>query len=373
MIYHIFPGNCEHLVLTMIDFFSTQIHDSSADVNYIVLFSNDTNKVRYDKKRSLSFIDSNKQLKDFFFTIKKSDTVILHSTLHGIIWKYLFLRPTIWTRIIWVAWGGDFYFEDFLNPKTLRKKINQIRKTIICQRIGAICTLVPGDYDLIAQALKCKNKYFRAFYSSHSLKKYAIPDQWYDVNTTPDTLKILVGNSAAKTNCHIEAFDLLYHFRTNDINIICPLGYPETCREYRELVISKGYEYFGNKFVPILNVVDYEDYKLMLDPIDILVFNHPRQQGLFNLYYFIFHGKKVFLPKEATTYTMLKEMNIAVYDTKNIKELSFEEFATMALAQRKLNIELAQKNLSIERSIQSWNNLFSKYHYKKKLIENGTR
>jgi hypothetical protein len=59
---------------------------------------------------------------------------------------------------------------------------------------------------------------------------------------------------------------------------------------------------------------------------------------------------------------MLKEMNITVYDTKNIKELSFEEFATMALSQRKLNIELAQKNLSIERSIQSWNNLFSKYH-----------
>ncbi len=89
-------------------------------------------------------------------------------------------------------------------------------------------------------------------------------------------------------------------------------------------VIEYGYKYFGDKFKPILEYINYDKYMEFLTTIDVAVFYHNRQQGVGNILLLSYLCKKVYIKKETGTYNCLNNMGINIYDSNSIDKNIFE-------------------------------------------------
>jgi hypothetical protein len=131
-----------------------------------------------------------------------------------------------------------------------------------------------------------------------------------------DTINIQVGNSADPTNNHMQVFDFLRKFKNDNIKIHTPLSYGN--KNYAKLVISKGKNIFGDKFIPMVEFKENPEYLNFLAEIDIAIFAHQRQQGMGNILTLLELGKKVYLKKDTTSWKFLNEIDLKIFDFKNL-------------------------------------------------------
>ena len=119
-------------------------------------------------------------------------------------------------------------------------------------------------------------------------------------------------------------------------------------------VMKVGYEIFGDKFKPIIDYMNEQDYYKFLSTIDIGIFNHNRQQGMGNIITLLGMGKKVYMNPEVTTYEMFID--------KNIKVNSFKLFDLKLLTTEtiKNNISLIKKYFSETEFSNQLSKLFEK-------------
>ena len=102
-----------------------------------------------------------------------------------------------------------------------------------------------------------------------------------------------------------------------------------------------------------------EAYNSYLSTLDVIIFNHRRQQGFGNLVISLYLGAKVFVRKEVSIFKYLAEdMGCLIHDTNSIGEMGFQEITEN-------NIEIIQKNRSavahqFDRKLQkeSWGRLY---------------
>ena len=87
---------------------------------------------------------------------------------------------------------------------------------------------------------------------------------------------ILIGNSAAETNNHLEILQYLKKLNIGDRKIIVPLSYGGW--KVQKQIIMESYEKeFHNQFVPILNFMPFADYKHIIGSCSIAIFGHERE------------------------------------------------------------------------------------------------
>jgi hypothetical protein len=234
--------------------------------------------------------------------------------------------------------------------------MHRLAQEVVIPRLGAICALAPGDFDIVKELFGPCSNYLRAFYSSFRTED--TPDVADACLTrVPGPVRILLGNSGAQSNEHVEVLEWLARYGSDAVQVICPLSYG-TNDAYANEVIDAGRKLLGERFRPITKMLPLDEYCRLLDTIDILVFNHRRQQGLFNVYYMISHGKVAYIRHDSTTFPMLKEFGIEVRDTCLIPGLSFSEFAEPyepEMVER--NVAQFNRHLSIDASVSSWRDL----------------
>jgi dTDP-N-acetylfucosamine:lipid II N-acetylfucosaminyltransferase len=139
------------------------------------------------------------------------------------------------------------------------------------------------------------------------------------------TVNIWLGNSDTLTNNHFDAFVSLKKFRNDNIKLFCPLSYHSGV--YEKYVTKQGLKYFNEKWNPITEFMAISDYMQLMETIDVVVMYHNRTQAAGNIFAFVKMGKKVFLKKQSTIYSLMMENGIKVFDSNTIKDLSFEEFS----------------------------------------------
>lgn len=366
MIYHLLPGDSDLITIDIIRYFisfSKNINTSPNDHFFILYSDSEKTKERYVnlccKDEQVKFIDESKtELRNVFRSLTKSDCMILHGGFHPQFWKVLIWYPSLWKKTAWIIWGGDLYLEgNYYHAKSFLKKIKRMLRRRLVHNLGMISVLVPDDYEIFQKYYGSCENWVNATYCTLSLStKSFVNVKTYKEDYQKDAIKILLGNSAARSNNHEEMLFLLKKFSDRNIQVICPLGYPENqdYQDYKEKICKIGREIYGQKFSPILSKLAKPEYVDILNSIDILVFNHNRQQGLFNLNYFLFQGKKAYVNGQCSTYKSYLNYGIEVYDTRTIKDLKYDEFVTMANDRRKKNIELMQKYWSIEASFHNW-------------------
>lgn len=276
--------------------------------------------------------------------IKQADKVILHSLFSSDLINYLYLNQTFLKKCYWVMWGGDLY-PHVISKKTLRNLFGRYRKKQVIKKLGGLITYIKGDYELAQKWYGAKGKYYECFmYPSNLYKEYDIEEKKHQM------INIQVGNSADSTNNHLEVFEKLEKYKTENIKIIVPLSYGNNT--YRKEIIEQGKKRFGEKFEPLTEFMPFNNYLDLLAEIDIAIFNHNRQQAMGNIITLLGLGKKVYMRNNITPWKMFENIGIDVYDVANITIDLLEEDI------KKENKKRVKEHFSDENYLKQLKNLF---------------
>ncbi|WP_339244660.1 TDP-N-acetylfucosamine:lipid II N-acetylfucosaminyltransferase [Paenibacillus sp. FSL R10-2796] len=285
--------------------------------------------------------------------INKSEKVFFHGLSNN---KYiditLLLQPRVLKKCNWCIWGGDLYLYESRNS-SFRTKLREIPRRTIIKNIGGLITHVKGDFELAQKWYGAKGEYYYSFmYTSNLFKGYNLTNSKKD-----EEIYIQIGNSGLDTNNHLEVFTKLEKYKTKKIQIICPLSYAyESNPSYREEVIKAGKEIFGDKFIPILEFMPFDEYLNLLSKVDIAIFNHDRQQAVGNITTLLGLGKKIYIRDNITTWDFCIEHGLKVFDSNGDFEDLFEMLDNHT---RERNIENIKDKFSKEKLKKDLNKLFS--------------
>lgn len=301
-------------------------------------------KTLHNKKEFLKyFLEFNKKM-------YISNKIIIHGFSQPYSVLYLFLNPWLLKKSYWIIWGADLY--GFLIPKiTFKSKVFEFLRRFCIKRIGNIIAYPDGDYERAVEWYNAKGKFHKCLYYPY----FAVDDylNHIDLGNKEEDI-IMVGNSAADTNEHLEIFRILSEVKgIEKYRILCPLSYGD--ENYAKKIIEKGYSFFGNNFNPLVDFMNSDDYYSLLAKVKIVIMGHKRQQATGNILALIKFGKKVFIRSNISTWDFYKENGIKVFKYENLKQEVLLEMTDENKNKNKLAI---QKNFTYNRVIREWNKIY---------------
>ena len=251
-------------------------------------------------------------------------------------------------KIIWIIWGADLYkylpiqLYDKLTLELISKLDGkfksilerilflfeyEIRKSVI-KRLDYVISAHKGDIRLL-------NKYFKTDAKWYSQAIYPNPVEFerldlessYSVNDKFNLKKnngklLLLGNSGFPTNNHLDIMIQLSEMKEQNFKIICPLSYGPSI--YIEKVLKKGKILFGDRFVPLLDFLNPDEYFGILKQIDLAIMYHNRQQGMGTIILLVYMGKIICM-KKTSGYFYLMQRGVSVYSTQELEMLILNE------------------------------------------------
>ena len=284
-------------------------------------------------RESIEFLNSDAELLELLKYMQKSSKIILHGLWRDRVNTILLENEQLLEKSYWVMWGGDFYFPH---------KQNREKKELI-KRVAHLVTGTKGEIEYVQKHYGATGEHIKAFvYTSNLYKETPLIDK------KDDSINILVGNSANPTNNHLEIFDKLLEHKEKKINIFTPLSYGDF--RYAMRVMKSGYEYFGERFKPIIDFMDEDKYNKFLSTIDIAIFNHNRQQGMGNIITLLGMGKKVYMRSNVTTWDLFEYNGIKLFDVD-------------AISVDLLQSSVGDKNMSRVKEIFSTTNFIDELRY----------
>lgn len=243
--------------------------------------------------------------------------------------------------VIWWGWGADIYGSmrglpplisvNLYKPKTsvfvkktwtdfrmtaefllwkLMTPLTKYRQKKALERIDYYQPVIKKDYELM-----CRNKNFRA------KEFYCMPQKPSFVIEHPKQSdgSILLGNSAAPTNNHLDVLEIVKSFKQESQKVIMPLSYGN--KKYRKWLIS---QIDDPAIIPIYEYMPKTEYFKLLDSCSYAIFGTIRQHSMGNIGYALRKGIKVFLYKDSIVYNYLKEFGYVVYAIEDMSEDSFK-------------------------------------------------
>lgn len=287
------------------------------------------------------------------FLLKECNKIIV-SGVFGTEANILLYFPSILKKTYLQFWGADFYS---LNTKTkdVKKEFFKAMRRFYIRKVHAWINLIEKDYDELKNIVKCEKKHYVAPVPPDPLG-FINYDRYINMEQNSGTLKILVGNSATKTNCHDLAFRLLKRFKDENIEIYCPLSYGDD--NYKEYVIKEGKRIFENKFIPLLDFVDKEKYVELLSHMDIGVFLNDRQQGMGNISNLLGLGKKIYLRQDTSMWAAYTKVGYILYDVDEIGFLPYNNFIEFNFQSKKNNIQIFKERINPQLKKHAWGVIF---------------
>jgi len=293
-------------------------------------------------------------LKYFLIFNKKmytSDKIILHGLFQPYYVLYLFFNPWLLKKCYWVIWGGDLY--SYQEKKTLfRAKIYELIRAVCIKNFRGIIAYPTGDYDNAKNWYGVKGKFYKClFYPYFAVEDYLkhikIADQKKDI--------IMIGNSATKSNEHLEIFKILSRVSgIKKYKILCPLSYGD--KKYLEEVSNAGYKHFGDQFTPLTNFLSSNEYYNLLANVKIVIMGHKRQQATGNILALVKFKKKIFIRTDISTWNFYKENGIKLFRYEELEKELLVEISEEETNNNRLAIK---KNFTYERITQEWSKIYN--------------
>ena len=246
----------------------------------------------------------------------------------------------------WIFWGYDFYSKsglDVYGPVTKRflksigleeqpyhpALIRDFARAI--SRIPYIMHYIRGDYKIIKRYYNTGARLLPFFYPNSvnypeldNIGEYENPDLYLK-----DKYKYVIqlGNSATQSNNHAEVLYYLKELNSTEFCVIVPLSYGIPI--YRDHLIELGKSLLGDQFIPITEFHDAKDYFYLLNQVDIAIMNHRIQQGVGNTLGLLYLEKKIYMNKETTTFSFLKELGAEIFTIDSLANTKLEDMAYM--------------------------------------------
>ena len=288
--------------------------------------------------------------------IKDCDLIIVNGLFGGEkLILYAFFSCIKKTYLLF--WGGDFYYlkSDYTSVCSLKKKAWNFIKKVIIQNAGGVINLVPDDFEVLSGIVKISGKRFVAPVTDDG----ETDDMFRRLQNVPkatNPVRILVGNSATPSNQHKEIFILLSRFSSEMFQVICPLSYGE--EGYRREVIKDGIELLGDRFVPLIDYIEKEEYFRLIASASVCIFNHNRQQALGNIYAALALSAKVYLRKDTTMWKYLTKSGYQLFDVDDLKNEIYMDIIAYNEEKSKINKEIYRKKNSTLAAVEPWKRFF---------------
>ena len=269
-------------------------------------------KYPYDLKDDAKHIDNKffRYLK-INYELYKKDVVLIHGLFDPYLMLLLFIQPWLLNKCRWLVWGGDVYHLHKLyeGKYSLKKYIREF----VIKHMGYIVTSIDGDYEAIKNLYHAQGKRIDLFAYPAALFQELPPEK------NENTSIKMVGNSADSSNNHAEVFHYLAQKKLNNVEIIVPLSYG--VQSYKEATIKLGFELFGDSFKPLTNFINYDDYLKILSSLDIIIFNHDRQQAMSTARVALGMGKKVCMKQGLSSSAHFDKLGIKTFKLSDLEQL----------------------------------------------------
>jgi len=177
-------------------------------------------------------------------------------------------------------------------------------------------------------------------------------------NKTNNRIQILLGNSIDPSNNHFDALELLKKLK-DKITVYCSLSYGDV--RYRDLIIKKGQEIFGEHFHPITDFVTKEQYIEFINSIDLVMMFHNRSQAMGNIAIALTLGKPVFLKKNNPIYSLYSDLGVKCYDAKRIIDTDLDSVIGEQEILSQSNFMILKKLHSKERRLDDLRKIIKEY------------
>lgn len=278
----------------------------------------------------------------------KADQIILHALFMSRVIFFLFCCPWLLPKCYWLIWGSDLY--QYNNPaRGLSSRRKEFYRRFVIKRIGHLVTYIAGDIELARKWYGAKGQYHECLmYLSNIVDPEIISDR--GPRSNDGTLRILVGNSSDPSNNHEEVFEKLLPYKNDDIAIYVPLSYGNKVNANK--IADLGKRWFGDKFIPMVEFMPYQDYLDFLRDIDIAVFNHKRQQAMGNTISLLGLGKTVFMRSDVSQWQFLTDMDLKVGKFEDLK------LERMPETELRKNAHIVRSNFSESILVRQWSAIF---------------
>lgn len=337
-----------------------------ADHSFYVIrgWSKDLNVI--EKSSNVYIINNFRNLFNGFrllYDLNVSKQIFIHGLFTPYLVGLLFFQPWLLKKCNWIIWGGDLQVYK-LKRTSIRARFIEFMRGFVIKKFSYIVTSIKGDYELV-----------REWYSVEGLRRnatYPLPIELeqideiissrcfnpIDTDNQSDQVRIIIGNSSNEENKIPEIIGLLKKFHDRNIKIYANLSYGE--EEYSKFICEMGTKEFQEKFVGVTKFMPISEYILFLNSMDIMIFNHERQQGLGNLLIALYLGKKIYINPKSPLWNLFKtDLNINVGNTLSIKSESFNEFIFKDPLKDRSNKLIVEKILSNNNLVFQWKELFS--------------
>ena len=247
--------------------------------------------------RILSYIEFLKN-RSLVRMIRSADGIVV-SGVFTMQYVFPIYGKSVLRKVFWQFWGGDY--EKFRGGKRLTWKL-RVEKWIIVRNLrearGTILltrqeldafrevfpealkkkvyyAIVPSGADDAEMIRRIRSERTRQRNEKNQLIQTGIAvEEAGMVSSERENAhrRIVIGNSSTDSNRHLELFERIKHLDLTNVNLYCPLSYGE--KEYRDEVIKRGYELFGNHFHPLTEYMMYEEYVQFLSTCDVGIYNN---------------------------------------------------------------------------------------------------
>lgn len=282
--------------------------------------------------------------------IAKSDAIILSYVERSSLRRLYPYRRKV---ALWF-WGADLRDLKTTSDSTLYQRLSSRLAKWLIERFAFIFTLLPCDWKTLQGLLAPRGLWHQAIMWDDELENVVVDDA--PPRQGDGGVKVLLGNSATRTNRHIEALYALSRFSGEDFLIFAPLSYGD--QEYAQKVIEVGDDLFGERFVPILDWMDQSEYRKLLSDVSIGVFNNDRQQALGNIRLLIAQGAKLYISEKSTMLDDLLAEGYAIHSFESVEGETFAEFCEISSEEAERNRRIGSFGVKTQEAIDCWKDAF---------------
>ena len=285
-------------------------------------------------------------------------------------------------KVMWKSWGYDIYrcpsdysplakvdlyhrYTQIERLKDFKANVSRLKMHIYyllhrkgyreaISRVDFFSGVIPDEYDLIAQ------RHYSFFRARHTFYPY------FSLNSNQDNNdfvslgeNIVLGNSAAFPNNHIDILHQLKKVELKNKRIVMPISYQRNER-YVQAIKKYANKYFQGKIDFLENFIPYEQYIELLNSCGYAIYGNEQQAAMGNIFLSIYEGKKVFLSNTSIVYKYFKRIGLIVYSIQD--DLTEESLSHQLSEQEKvLNRQLYLEHYSTERCMDYVHQMISEF------------
>lgn len=291
----------------------------------------------FEKNNNIIIFDNEETLK---YYLMRARVIIVHYLHEYFCSAYRKIKPP--GQLYWGFWGGDLYnyiqMEQFglktqgvLDSLGISNNCEEISidRNYTIRHLTGFFAFDYSEYQLLKSHFVTNAKYIDFIYPNPVDKfssNFSVNDSSGQLKNK-DKIKILVGNSANPSNNHMEILEILSKMDNNHFEIVLPLSYGGS-KTYINYITEYTKLNFPNNCIILYELLSPDGYDLMLKDIDVVIFNHMRQQGVGNIRRLIRLRKAVYLNSKSTLYNFLVNSGIRVFEFSQNTTISDIKLAT---------------------------------------------